>query len=116
EPARCQILRRDDQAAGKPGRDAARPVQPEGRIVARPALGSRSSDGGRGGDEIPRCTANQGATRGVFPDSGAGNVTASSRQPRGAFSRARTNARGWRVRLTRQPPMLPCIEWFTPVL
>src|SRR5262249_37569192 len=106
--------RRHDQAAGKPGRDAARPVQPEGRIVAGPALGPRSGDGGRGRDEVPGCTVDQGATRGVFPDSAAGNVTASFSRPRGAFSHARLNASEWRVRLTRQSPMLPCIEWFTP--
>src|SRR5262249_24357538 len=34
----------------------------------------------------------------------------------GARSRGRVDASGWRVRLTRQPPMLPCIEWFTPAV
>ena len=72
DPLAVKILLRDDQAAGKPGGDAARPVQSEGGIVARPALRHRSGDGGRDRDEVPGGAADQGAACGILPDSAAG--------------------------------------------
>ena len=79
EPPRGQILRRDDQAAGKLGRDAARSIQPKGGTIAGSPIRHRSGHGGRGRDEVPRCAAEQSAARGLFSDSGARFIAAPGR-------------------------------------
>ena len=98
QSARGQILRRDDQAAGKPGCDAARSIQPEGGIVAGPALRHRSGHGRRGGDEVPRRAVEQGSARGFLPDPGARIVTPSVRT-----AACGGQCRGLRVQLTMNP-------------
>ena len=86
---RGQILRRDDQAAGKPGRDAARSVQPEGGTIAGPPVRHRSGHGGpRSEMKFLDAPLSKSAARGLFPDPGARFVRSSggrrARRTRGA--------------------------------